>query len=375
MRIDVQYNQTPQRELTFWEKWQIMELLSQYPALTLKVLLHRRVGLRRAEPTHVLLMALLLLVIAWNAHNAPLALFALAVAIAGCLHHVMRWKEMRDEKKSMPWHTFSEGVSPIEDWIVARHAASQEETPTATSIALPADAPLPTEAAPKTIRDAATRAGRQAKAKASAMLKDAKSPSGLARLLGESRIYRRVEPTAVSMLGFVLFVVGMITLAFGSSFFQAVRNGSNAWEAFSNQGQSLIEIWNTAPLGIWLMFSASCLAMSENLKWRHQIRAYLDWYDAQIDAATTREWGGKKGRARTQTVASRRQSYGLATGIGTDLRACVEKQAEGLEQPRRQGQEQRSQPGSQTKPSEDVLKAPNNLSLSREPEMQHEEAI
>ena len=38
MRIDVQYNQTPQRPLSFWEQWQIAEILSQYPALTLKVI-------------------------------------------------------------------------------------------------------------------------------------------------------------------------------------------------------------------------------------------------------------------------------------------------------------------------------------------------
>jgi hypothetical protein len=44
MRIGVEYSQAPQRELSFWEKYQIAEILAQYPALTLKVLFRRKVG-------------------------------------------------------------------------------------------------------------------------------------------------------------------------------------------------------------------------------------------------------------------------------------------------------------------------------------------
>src|SRR5579859_5956060 len=65
MRIDVKYSDIPQRALSIWEKYQVAEILSQYPALTLKVLFRRRVGLRRADPLPVLFMASLLFCVGW----------------------------------------------------------------------------------------------------------------------------------------------------------------------------------------------------------------------------------------------------------------------------------------------------------------------
>ena len=120
MRIGVEYSQAPQRELTLGEQFQIAKILTQYPALTLKVLFRRKVGLRRAEPSHILVMALLLYVIGYNT-NSPAAgshgglmVFAVAMGIAGYWQQFNRWRELRKGMRPS-WHTYSEGVSPLED--------------------------------------------------------------------------------------------------------------------------------------------------------------------------------------------------------------------------------------------------------------------
>ena len=114
------------------------------------------------------------------------------------------------------------------------------------------------------------------------------------------------------------------------------------------------------PLGMWLIFAAGCLSINENMLWRHQLKAYLDWLDVQIDNAAMREWGGKKGGRRAQAKRSRRQTNGLPTGRGADLRACVEEQAEAMRRERRATQ-RAAQQADPNRPL--VLAAPDNRAL------------
>ena len=328
MRIGVEYNQAPQRALTFWEKYQIAELLAQYPALTLKVLYRRRVGLRRAEPSHIFVMALILFVIGYNAHSPDYAshgglmVFAVAMGIAGYWQQFNRWRELR-RGTPPPWHTYSEGISPLEDAMVWYLQQKQQRpaSPATPRLApgLSAAAPLPPAAetallpAPDAGPTVATETTGEPKKETPEWMLKAKvwlQPRiryageairhvfSAAWWLGESRVYRRLDPFLIYFL---------------------------AWPVF----------FFDTPLGLWLMFAAACLSINENLHWRHQLKAYLDWHDAQIDNATMREWGGGRRGGRKVPQRSRRQTYGLPTGIGADIRARVEEQAQAMQQQRR----------------------------------------
>ncbi len=315
MRIDVEYNKVPQRALTFWEKYQIAEILTQYPALTLKVLMRRKVGLRRCEPLPVFIMAGILIVLGLSMFplfrsqasagdetgyppgypyptsrrsrsflpqpsggtSSLLLLFGVAVAACGYWQHWHRWKELR---AGDVWHTYSEGVSPIEDYIMPRVPSSKTQLPN--------------------------------------------PPDYFSRewWMKDRRIYRKLDPLLAYAVALIFYFAG------------------------------------DKPLALWIAFAAACLAANENLIWRHQIRHYLDWHDGQIDAAVMRGWSGKRGRRAVQPARSVSATYGLPTGIGEDIRARVEAQAELL---RRQAQEQQRAERTEAAATETILNAPDNL--------------
>ena len=368
MRMDVEYNNTPQRPLTIWEQYQIAERLAQYPALTLKVLMRRKVGLRRSEPMHFLFLGGVLFGIGYITRHSEtskggLMVFAVVMVAAGYWQQINRWKEFREEIPPK-WHTYSDGISPIEEYGVNKahqlmnylitrinlklekmkqerkekvgyspeaeaqpvSAASAEITEEPPALppnaylliriqavlktlrnraededekpqAMPAEepqatlAPAPAPTPAQTLPLPPARATTQQKKRSAAVPAERLSPRRLSLEWWqcEQRIYRRLDPFAAYLIGFVL------------------------WYQVD------------ALLGLWIMFAAGCLNVDQNLKWRHNVNAVFDMHDAQIDNEVMRDWGGgpRTGRVKPRPLIA---THGLPTGIGDDIRGRVEAQ-------------------------------------------------
>jgi hypothetical protein len=327
MRIDVKYNQTPQRPLTFWEKYQVAELMSQWPALTVKVLFRRRVGLRRADPLPVFLMAAIPFTIGWLMRGqqsmTPLMWFGLAVAACGYWQYRNRWRELR---RGVRWHTYSDGISPLAEfvlpalygaipWIVARLRRRPD-----------------VERQPPAATERSTPIGRLVSWLRSRMLHpDAPLFLTLDWWQSERRIYRYLDGAFISCIGLYLY-----TRADPYGFAQSV-----------------------GPLGFWPFFAGACLSVDARMSHRHQTNAYFDLLDSQIDGEVMKGWSGAKaGARRAQRSPALTETCGLPTGIGEDIRARVEAINENARLKRLEARiaerEERARPGV-------TINAPDNL--------------
>src|SRR3954465_8735203 len=112
---------------TLRQKMQIAVSVMDFPALTVRVLMHSRVGFRALTPSRLFLMAALLFALgisggdfghkstnfaapAENHYSLTMMGFAVAMLGAGLWQRRMRWREL---KAGVKWHTKSPGVSHL----------------------------------------------------------------------------------------------------------------------------------------------------------------------------------------------------------------------------------------------------------------------
>jgi hypothetical protein len=104
-------------DMTWVERVNLIRTLSLFPAITVMVILRRRLGFRMMKPTWLVVMAVIMLVasVAAPSFMHPFAfampIYAIVMLGLGLWHRRQRWNELcRGER----WHTYSPGVSYFE---------------------------------------------------------------------------------------------------------------------------------------------------------------------------------------------------------------------------------------------------------------------
>ena len=114
-------NANPQENFedkSWLERIEIIRTLSLFPAITVMVFIRRKLGFRLMKPIWLIVMTLILLAIPifFNGLAAPfgfiMVLYALAMLGLGLFQRWQRWKDLCAGSR---WHTYSPGVSFLEN--------------------------------------------------------------------------------------------------------------------------------------------------------------------------------------------------------------------------------------------------------------------
>jgi hypothetical protein len=105
-------------DMTWWDRINVIRTLSLFPAITVMVFIRRKLGFRMMKPTWLVVMTIIMLTIPAVAHQVaePFAVLMVAYALAmlglGLWQRWQRWKELCNGER---WHTFSPGISYLEN--------------------------------------------------------------------------------------------------------------------------------------------------------------------------------------------------------------------------------------------------------------------
>ena len=105
----------PKDELPLQVNWELMKWLSQFPALTVMVVLRRDLGYRAVSLLALVVMTAILMALASNANpeNRPqdLMIFAVVMFLLGLTQRTRRWRQFRQGVRQ---HSYYIGTSPFD---------------------------------------------------------------------------------------------------------------------------------------------------------------------------------------------------------------------------------------------------------------------